>query len=596
MSKIRRYYETLRYVTPEQVLYRILAIGRRKLRAKRPQAAWDGFAAQGARLPLPDIASPRLAEIAQSVLCLERTVHGPFLDGISEGRFTFLNRTIDFKSPAAVDWRMELGEKNNPLWRMNLAYFGWAVPLLAQGGDDGLTLVAKILAGMDAQNHFSVPGVFRDVWGSYAVSHRILSLLAGAALHRRASPETPTERYAPLLSHVRFATAFLLHSLERDLQNNHLMKNFVALSTYAAALPDVPQDFAFLERDVPAAIRAQILPDGGQFERSPMYHVLAVLDVRSLKAAALFPSWGKLLAETERRMTDALAAMTHPDGDIALFNDSWIGEAPPPSVISPQTLQQDAAVLTLPDCGYTRLGDGHDAVLFDHGACGPDENPGHAHADFLSVEISVKGLRFVVDMGTPTYSRGKLRDLSRASASHNGPALNGIEPVDFWDSFRLGRRGRAWALPLGKLDKLAPLATLGTQNGYSKWGIEVLRFVALWPGRGALILDGWKNPGNHAPFTSWLLAPGWQMSGPSVFNKNDVRIVVRAMAGTLAASAEGQCWMHFGHPETCRKMQLMPKRSADAAFSALWFGWGGDEPLSEDVLNQAETYLRSVLG
>ena len=93
-----------------------------------------------------------------------------------------------------------------------------------------------------------------------------------------------------------------------------------------------------------------------------MYHVLALLDLRVLRACGL-------QSEAVTKMEAALRGMTHPDGEIALFNDSWIGEAPPPSdLISPGDVSETA---TLVETGYTRMGRGGDAVIFDHGPCGP---------------------------------------------------------------------------------------------------------------------------------------------------------------------------------------------------------------------------------
>ncbi|CAN0600307.1 unnamed protein product, partial [Laminaria digitata] len=160
----------------------------------------------------------------------------------------------------------------------------------------------------------------------------------------------------------------------------------------------------------------------------------------------------------------------------------------------------------LPDTGYVRLGQGGDSVVFDCGACGPDDNPGHAHADFLSVEATVAGMRFLVDTGVPTYTAGDDRNSSRSAAAHNGPRLTGAEPIEFWKSFRVGRRGYA-----GVLDVAAPEGALiasGWQSGYAHLGANVRRAVCLWPGQGLLIADLWRGATSTAE-TGFLIPSAW---------------------------------------------------------------------------------------
>ena len=204
------------------------------------------------------------------------------LDDIARGKFTLLNRTFDFGAPDAVRWRGEFHEGNNPLRRMTLAYMGYAVPLLARGRAEDATTVAALVASLDAQDPWSTPGVLRDVWNAYTASHRLINLIAGLALYRATSATPPAEAERALLNHARLCAAFVRANLERDLQYNHLMKNYVALALYASACPAVPPALSLIEHGVPATIAQNILPDGGHAERSPMYHALALVDVRVL--------------------------------------------------------------------------------------------------------------------------------------------------------------------------------------------------------------------------------------------------------------------------------------------------------------------------
>ena len=71
----------------------------------------------------------------------------------------------------------------------------------------------------------------------------------------------------------------------------------------------------------------QVLPDGGHFERSPMYHaafVEDVLDIVGIMQTYDFTfdaSWPDAIM----RMMSWLEAMSHPDQSIAFFNDAAFG-------------------------------------------------------------------------------------------------------------------------------------------------------------------------------------------------------------------------------------------------------------------------------
>ncbi len=378
------------------------------------------------------------------------------------GRFTLLNRCIDFGSLDRIDWRRDLSEGNNALWKMNLAYFGWVVPMLAMGSEDALRAANLVVGSCVAQNDFSVPGVFRDVWHPYAVSHRIINLLSGVSLHARRNPEATTEDYGEILDHVNFCAAFVGKSLENDLQYNHLLKNYLALSVYAASLEAVPEWLMFLRRGVPRSIAQQVLSDGGQAERAPMYQLLTLLDVRAFLAAKLFPDWAPSVEPFERNMSHALAVMSHPDGDIALFNDSWLGEGPRASAVLQHSTALSDGSNTLPITGYTRLASGGNAVLFDHGACGPDDNPATPTLIFYRLNFpfsgngfsSIRVLRLILRdccatfRGLPPFTTGQPsldwnRSIFGIPSGSVVEVMRGLCRSEYWGNLRLWVRLRS---------------------------------------------------------------------------------------------------------------------------------------------------------
>jgi len=529
-----------------------------------PGLAARRLKAAAARLALPDPASPPLRAAAEPVLKLQRAVHGERLDGIADGRFTLLNREIDFGAPERIDWRGALEEGNNPLRRMVLAYMGYAVPLLAAGGADGLAVTRAILRSLVAGNPFSAPGVFRDVWNAYTASHRLINLLAGLAL-RRAAGGADGEAEDEILDHVRLCAAFVRANLERDLQYNHLLKNYVALSVYGCATPTLPRGFAFLREAVPRALAQNVLADGGHAERSPMYHALGRVDVAILRATGLHD--GDALDGLAARMDRALSVMSHPDGDIALFNDSWLGEAPPGAAVVPGDTAR------LPDTGYVRIGRGGDAAILDCGACGPDDNPGHAHADFLAVEASVDGRRLLVDPGVPTYTAGALRDLSRSAAAHNGPHVAGAEPIEFWKSFRVGRRGTAREIADPALAGVAPLWCAGWQDGYAPLGVEVRRYVGLWPERALLICDLWRGADGRQAASRFLVPGDWAARGDG-FAQDGIAVRPSAPLGVLSDVAPDRWWPRFGLETPAHGFTVTPEPRGGDRAAALLLCWG----------------------
>ncbi|MHA1107543.1 MAG: heparinase II/III domain-containing protein [Alphaproteobacteria bacterium] len=578
-----RLWRTIRHLSAAQWGHRLTGRARRVAMSAFPMLAERRLHHAASRLPLPDEARPALRAAAAPVLALQSAVHGADPDGVGAGRFTLQNLNFDFGAPADIDWRGDFHEGANPLRRMNLAYMGYTVPLLARGRADDAEIALAVLRSFEAANGFAAQGVFGDGWNAYCASHRLINLLAGLALYHGKGDAPPADAAAEILDHVRFAAAYVRRNLERDLQYNHLMKNLTALSFYCAGLESVPPEFAFLRDAVPRALRQCVLGDGGHVERSPMYHLLALLDVDLLRATGLYADhWQPSLDELRDRMARALGIMSHPDGDIALFNDSWIGEAP-----RSQKLIGDIAPpapARLAECGYVRLGAGDDAVLFDCGPCGPDDNPGHAHGDFLAVEISVAGRRLIVDPGVATYTAGALRHETRAAASHNGPHVSGIEPVEFWKSFRVGRRGRAAEITGDGLDGVAPLWAAGEHGGYAPVGIEVRRYVGLWQGRAALICDLWRGPRHGEEASRFLVPEIWTpQSGDGVaFDAGGTRVRLEARIGDLGAPLPARHWVRFGIEQPAHAITVAPVQSGGIRRAALWIAWTDDAAPPDD--------------
>jgi uncharacterized heparinase superfamily protein len=60
----------------------------------------------------------------------------------------------------------------------------------------------------------------------------------------------------------------------------------------------------------------------------------------------------------------------------------------------------------------------------------------------LSFELSIDGVRTLVNGGTSTYERGPDRERQRGTAAHNTVVVDGQDSSEVWDSFRVARRAR----------------------------------------------------------------------------------------------------------------------------------------------------------
>jgi uncharacterized heparinase superfamily protein len=553
------------------------------------------------RLPDPDWDDDYLDLFAAFVLDIQSKKFAAQSSDVRQGTFTFLNRTVSFDGVEAVDWRREMGEGNNPLWRMNLSYMGYVVPLLATGREDDMAIVETLVETLETQNPWNRSGVFRDVWFPYAVSHRIINLLSGLVCWRRASGSAVPDR---LTQHIKLCVEFLKRNLERELQFNHLLKNLVALKCYESAIAPSEAPRLVEETFLLDVLEQQLLPDGGHIERSPMYHVLYLEDLQLLKGLRTYGN--EAIAALERvqdRALRALVHMTHVGNErIALMNDAWLGESLSPAYFlgSRETLPA-SSVQTLEDTGYSRINCSGVSLIFDCGAAGPDNNLGHAHADFLAVETMYHGIPFVVDPGTPIYTAGALRDWCRSSAIHNGPAIEGVEPLEFWKSFRVGRRGYAYPIDTSELPWSVACSAAGFQTGYRHVGCIAGRFIEVTSAGSVLVLDVWHlEDTDQVPISTWLISDLWAVAWEE--GKLTMRNGSTALEWTFLNAthppelSDSDYYEEFGVAKSGTRLRVRPRQSGRWCWVAVT-AWdrAHPEPALRPHANKALGWVRERL-
>jgi hypothetical protein len=509
----------------------------------------------------------------------------------ARGRFTLLGRTVDFESIAEIDWSHRLPDENDHhLWRMKLTQLEIVHSLVASGDPTHHGTAIALLKGFSRSRSFASREAFTTGWSPYGTSHRLLALLSSLTIAVREGRIAPEAR-ADLEAFAQLDAGFLWQNIEHDLRNNHTERNLAALCLYHLAAGVIaPARARALDREVARIVASTVLADGTQIERSAMYQGLTVMALRIFEACSFLSTATRELAhERADAATRAWRFLTHDDGDIALFNDSWIGEVPPPGTILDS--QPIGLPHALPDAGYFRLAAGPVAAILDAGEIGPRWNPGHGHADFLALEVDVDGRRFVVDPGTSQYSTGPRRSYERASASHNGPRYRGVEPVEYSGCFKVGRLNRAVPLRATDLSKLS-VAAIGGRIETSAGSCT--RVVCALPNGGLLVVDSWGSP-RPAGSTSILIPDEWRIedAGPTAVRARAAQVETTLIVhqGRFGAIEDAVWSRHYLKTERAHSVALEPALGP-AGTQRLVFGIGVQRPADVTaVLAEVQAHL-----
>lgn len=360
----------------------------------------------------------------------------------------------------AEDWNDPCRDK---LWLYNLHYFD---DLTAADAGARRSWHANLIVRWIREN----PPPRGCGWEAYPTSLRIVNWIKWAL-----SGQAPPPGFHDSLA---IQARWLSRRIEHHLMGNHLLANAKALvfaGTYFTG-NEAAQWRALGLHLLDGELAEQILADGAHYERSPMYHLIVLEDVLDLINVsgvregcidrASVDSWRDIAC----RMFGWAAALTHPDGDIAFFNDAAFDIAATPAQLRAYAARLELRAPTthpeLSESGYIRAEIGGAVLIADIGSIGPDHQPGHAHADTLSFELSIGHQRVIVNSGTSTYAIGSQRQRERATAAHNTVEIDGLDSSEVWGAFRVARR----ALPHDVAVERRPDAVTirGAHDGYRR--------------------------------------------------------------------------------------------------------------------------------
>jgi hypothetical protein len=197
------------------------------------------------------------------------------------------------------------------------------------------------------------------------------------------------------------------------------------------------------------------------------------------------------------------------------------------------------------------------SVFFDVGCVGPDYQPGHAHADTLTLECSYRGQRLFVDPGTYAYDHDQSRQYDRSTAAHNTVCIDRQDSSEVWHIFRVGRRAYPVDVTVAVTDQEMNAAASHTGYDHLPGCPRHTRQLVVGANRAMTLTDRIAGRGEHLIEGGFLLAPGWTAttagSGWNLANGSlRLRIIVTGPED-LVLSEESRPY----HPEFGRELNTV---------------------------------------
>ena len=422
---VKRYYQTIRYLKPKQILYRMY-YSLNKMDKKR----FISF-------------SPKLSYSLNMQNSLES-----YVSYYEKNTFSFLNQSFTFNQK--IDWNYS---GYGMLWAYNLNYFEFLLqPDFSR--EIGLRLIN------DYVNQYKEIKIGYD---SYPISLRNVFWIR--FLSKYSIKDEKIDSF--LFSQYKI----LLHNLEYHLLGNHLLENAFSLLFGAYYFKD-KQIYKKACKLLTEELNEQILNDGGHFELSPMYHQILLYRLLDCINLVYNNEWIKddlfhFMKHKAGLMLSWLQNITLPSGNIPHFNDSTNGIAPYSEELFEyaKRLNIEYQICPLSDSYYRTFTGNHFKCIMDIGGIMPKYQPGHAHADTFSFILEINGKSVFVDTACSTYEPDMIRKYERGTTAHNTVVFSGMNSSQVWASHRVGKRANV------KIINDFHNQIVVQQDGYNELGI-----------------------------------------------------------------------------------------------------------------------------
>jgi len=436
-----KYFHTIRFLKWQQIFFRI----KYKL-LNRPKEIID---------------FPKIRKITKArPLFLSKSVIQ------NKNSFKFLNKTF---SISVVGWNDSANtSEDNPskLWRYNQHYFDF---FHAPNFERKRKSHHNLMENWITEN----PPSYGVGWEPYPISLRTVNWIKWHIKGNKISEKG--------VNSIAQQINYLDHRIEYHILGNHLFSNAKAL-VFAGLFFTGDIASRWLKKGleiISKELKEQVLDDGGNFERSTMYHSIFLEDLLDLiHITDFYPGliqkkdinlW-KIFAQ---KMLSWIDGMSHPDKEISFFNDAALNIASSPRKIFsyanslnikiPKTIK---GVQNYSETGFISIKKKNISAFLDVGKIGPDYLPGHGHADTLSFELSLFEERVFVNGGVSLYESGEVRDYERSTAAHNTVVINNENSSEVWSSFRVARRAYPFDLKIKENQERVMIYC--SHNGYHR--------------------------------------------------------------------------------------------------------------------------------
>ncbi|MFS0864579.1 heparinase II/III family protein [Fredinandcohnia sp. 179-A 10B2 NHS] len=430
-KKLVLYYNTIKYLKPKQVYYRLFNRFKRELYKRNLVTI---------KLKLNDTKKNKkqgtfiIPELDFNESYLERFN----IEDVLNDKYTFINITHQVELKNA--WN---NKDLQHLWRYNLHYFEYLYKLAYEySKKENATIFYEkyksLINNWIDNNRFA----YGDGWHPYTISLRITNWISTYQMfEERLEQDVEFNKRFKVSIYEQYK--YLQSNLEKDVLGNHYFENIKALIIGSVFFEDIRVKEKF-KKELLYQLDEQILDDGMHFELSPMYHKIILEDLIKitywLKDDIIYRS----LISYIQKMLDVLYSLEDSFGKTPAFNDSADGISRDLNCLlevcktvfnlEPQFKK------TLGNSGYYIVKDHYKKLIFDTGDICPSYLPAHGHCDALSFELSINTKPFIVNSGTFRYENGKWRDYFRSTKAHNTVTISEQEQSQLWGNFRVAKR------------------------------------------------------------------------------------------------------------------------------------------------------------
>lgn len=399
--------------------------------------------------------------------------------------------------------------------------------------------------------------------------------------------------------------------------NTHLLGEGLALYVAGRSLPELKAADRWERIGRGILLReahAQVHPDGGHAELSTHYHryaldfyLLALVVARRTGDPAaeafaagvsrlalfcraladdrgrlptigdddggmLFPICGRAPSDAADSLALAAALLDRPELGIGDLPEEaiWMLGAEACSRLTDPAPAPPPRSRLFPDTGYAVLRSADAHAIVDAGPHG-FMNAGHAHADALSLVLSVDGRPLLIDPGTSTYTMDReRRDRFRSTAMHSTLVIDGraqsVPDGPFHWATQAQARVDHWSAG-GEYDYVE-----ASHDGYLP--LVHRRAVLRAPGGLWLVADHVLGTGRHQAEAYWQLSPDWSLApgAAAAIHADGTRAALASTAPHARdfhgdADGLGWCAPVYGQlePAPTRRFSI----TADAPFSII---------------------------